>query len=112
MTAEENLARGLTSYGRDSRFESLLVAFCAAGWWWAGWARLAKGQIAAEGCPSRIAKRRCQSYEKGRVAVGSRAMGQNECIPDRIGWEMKEAANRRLIRRVVVESLNVAHMRA
>jgi hypothetical protein len=110
MAAEEYAARGLLPHGRDGGFKSLLVAFRTAALGWPVGTRLAKGQIAAEDGESGVAECACQGHKKRRIAVRSRAMGQDEGIAGRMGREMEEPANGRFIRRIVLAFSNHAHI--
>jgi hypothetical protein len=71
--------------------------------------RLAKEKIAAEDGESRGVECARQGDEKRRIAVRSRAVGQDEAIPTRTGGAVKETSNGYLIRRSVQKFSIVVH---
>lgn len=113
VAAEEDAAGGSAAHGGDGGFEALLITPRAAGRRRPGRARLAKRQIAPKDDPSRVTERAGEGDEERRVRVGSRAVREHERVgggrAGDFGGEMKEAADRRFIGRIVVKFQDVAH---
>ena len=80
MAAEKYSARNLTSHGLDCGKQTLLVALRATARRRPMRPRLAERQIAAEHGESCGAERIGQSDEERGVAVGARAVGQDEGV--------------------------------
>jgi len=93
MATQKHAARSLSSHGRNCRSESLLVAFSAAWLWWPFRPQLAEGEIAPEDGQPGGAERIRQRHEKRRVAVRSRAVGQDEAVPNGISWAVQKPSN-------------------
>jgi hypothetical protein len=93
MTAQEDAGRRLLAHGCNGGFESLPITLGAAAWRWPMGSQLAKRKIAAEYSQARGAERISQREEKRRIAVGSRAVGQNKAIATGIDWGVQEASD-------------------
>jgi len=112
MTSQKHAARNLPSHGSNCCSESLLVAFCTATLRRSVRSRLAEGEIAAEDGQPRGAEGTRQRHEKGRVAVRSRAVRQDEAFSSRIGRAVQKPSNRYFILRSVQKILIVVHTTA
>ena len=60
------------------------------------WASLAKGQIAAQHGKSSLCKRAGDAHQEFRLAIRSRAVGEDQGVAVGVSGKMKEAANRGL----------------
>jgi hypothetical protein len=71
--------------------------------------QLTEGQIAAEDGQPGGAERARQCHEKGRIAVRSRAVRQDEAIPTRIGRAVQKPSNWYFISRSVQKFSIITH---
>jgi hypothetical protein len=94
MATKINAARCTSSHRSKRCSEALLITFCTATLWWSMGSQLAEGKIAAEHGQTRGAEGVRQRHKKGRVAVGSRAVCQDETVASRIGRVVQKPSNR------------------
>jgi hypothetical protein len=94
MATKKNAARSMSPHGIKRCSEALLVTFCTATLWWSMGSQLSEGKIAAEHGQTRGAEGVRQRHKKGRVAVGSRAVCQDETVASRTGRVVKKPSNR------------------
>ena len=93
MATKKDAARSTSSHGSKRCSEALLVSFCAATLWWSIGSQLPEGKIAAEHGQTRGAEGVGQRHKKGRVAVRSRAVRQDETVAGRTGRLMQKPSN-------------------
>ena len=86
-----------------------MVTFGTATLWWPVRSQLAEGEIAAEDGHPRGAERIRQCHEKWRVAIRSRAVGQDEAITAGTGRAVQEPSNGYFVRRSVQKFSMVVH---
>jgi hypothetical protein len=101
--------RSLSSHGSNGCSKSLLVTFRTATLRRPVRSRLAEGQIAAEDGQPGGAECTRQRHEKRRVAVGSRAVRQDEAISCRVGRLMQKPSNWYFILRSVPKFSVIVH---
>ena len=83
----------LSSHGSNCRSKSLLVTFRTVTLRWPVRSQLAEREVAAEDGQPGGAESTRQRHEKRRVAVGSRAVRQDEAISCRVGRLMQKPSN-------------------
>lgn len=94
MATKINAARSMSSHGSKRCSEAVLITFCTAALWWSIGSQLPEGKIAAEHCQTRGAEGVRQRHKKGRVAVGSRAVCQDQTVASRTGRLVQKSSNR------------------
>lgn len=98
MSAKKYATGDQLAKGGDSLFQALAIASCAAGSRRPKRTILTIRQIATQNRETLASKGFCQSYQKRRLAIGSRAVSEHETIAVRRRWLMKESADGRIKR--------------
>ena len=94
MATKINAARSTLSHRSERCSEALLITLCTATLWWSIGSQLPEGKIAAEHGQTRCAEGVRQRHKKGRVAVGSRAVCQDQTVAGRTGRLVQKSSNR------------------